>query len=150
MTSKPTERFQAAAQGSKRYFTGEPCKRGHVADRFTSNGGCTECVNLKVISLREERPNTAMPVGPLVFPIGVQVTPEMVRFTYARQLARVPADVALYDAVRGSVNMPVNAPLSSVATEIYNRATALRDAHVRGLIAKGWTQAMIDEACRYA
>ncbi|MBT6327143.1 MAG: hypothetical protein HOJ28_01085 [Candidatus Thioglobus sp.] len=27
----------------KRYFTGEPCSKGHVAERFISNGHCVEC-----------------------------------------------------------------------------------------------------------
>ncbi len=33
----------AKAQGLKRYFTGKPCKRGHVAERWVSSGECTEC-----------------------------------------------------------------------------------------------------------
>jgi hypothetical protein len=33
---------EAKALGLKRYFSGKPCKRGHVAERFT-NGGCTLC-----------------------------------------------------------------------------------------------------------
>jgi hypothetical protein len=35
-------RAQAKALGLKRYFTGKPCKRGHVAERFVS-GPCLEC-----------------------------------------------------------------------------------------------------------
>ena len=34
---------EAKANGLKRYFTGKPCKHGHVADRFVSTCGCTEC-----------------------------------------------------------------------------------------------------------
>lgn len=34
----------AAAQiGSYKYFTGEPCKHGHVAPRYTKTCVCTEC-----------------------------------------------------------------------------------------------------------
>lgn len=36
-------RAEAKAQGLKRFFTGEPCKRGHVAERFTSSKRCYEC-----------------------------------------------------------------------------------------------------------
>lgn len=36
-------RAQARAQGLKRYFTGEACKRGHVAERQVSNLTCMEC-----------------------------------------------------------------------------------------------------------
>jgi hypothetical protein len=35
-------RAQAKALGLKRYFTGKPCKHGHVAERFVS-GPCLEC-----------------------------------------------------------------------------------------------------------
>lgn len=30
--------------GKTRYFTGHPCKRGHVAERMVSNGCCTACM----------------------------------------------------------------------------------------------------------
>lgn len=36
-------RKEALAQGLPRYRTGRPCKRGHVADRLTSNLTCVEC-----------------------------------------------------------------------------------------------------------
>jgi hypothetical protein len=42
--SKPDPRSQAKAQGLKRYFTGEPCRNGHVVERYVSNGACVECL----------------------------------------------------------------------------------------------------------
>lgn len=37
-------RAEAKARELKRYFTGIPCLRGHVAERFTNSGGhCVEC-----------------------------------------------------------------------------------------------------------
>ena len=36
-------RATAKASGLTRYFTGRPCKHGHVAERFVSNGWCVEC-----------------------------------------------------------------------------------------------------------
>lgn len=36
-------RHQAKSRGSLRYFTAEKCTHGHVAERQTSNGCCTEC-----------------------------------------------------------------------------------------------------------
>lgn len=36
-------RAAAAAAGQKRYFTGIPCPKGHVAERFTVGGQCVEC-----------------------------------------------------------------------------------------------------------
>lgn len=37
-------RADAKALGLKRYFTGKPCKHGHIAERFVS-GPCVECNN---------------------------------------------------------------------------------------------------------
>jgi len=39
----PVSRKDAKACGSKRYLTGLPCPKGHVAERLTSNGGCIPC-----------------------------------------------------------------------------------------------------------
>jgi 5-methylcytosine-specific restriction endonuclease McrA len=36
-------RADALAQGLQRYFTGEPCYRGHVVERLASNKQCVEC-----------------------------------------------------------------------------------------------------------
>ena len=42
-TNLPKTRSEAKAQGAKYYFTGEPCKHGHIAPRKTK-GACTECL----------------------------------------------------------------------------------------------------------
>jgi len=44
MTTIPTTRAEAKAVGAMRYFTGNACSRGHVADRYTTTGQCLECV----------------------------------------------------------------------------------------------------------
>jgi 5-methylcytosine-specific restriction endonuclease McrA len=36
-------RSEARAQGLKRYFTGKPCHKGHVAERYVSNLECVVC-----------------------------------------------------------------------------------------------------------
>ena len=36
-------REQAKAQGLTRFFTGNPCKHGHLSQRSTCNGGCLQC-----------------------------------------------------------------------------------------------------------
>lgn len=36
-------RNDARARGMKRYFTGKPCKHGHVRERQVSDGNCVEC-----------------------------------------------------------------------------------------------------------
>lgn len=42
-----TTRPEALAAGAKYYFTGQPCKHGHVEPRKTVNGTCVGCVNMK-------------------------------------------------------------------------------------------------------
>lgn len=42
MTSEIITRAQARSQGLARYFTGKPCKHGHVAERFI-DGTCVPC-----------------------------------------------------------------------------------------------------------
>lgn len=39
----PQSRAEAKAVGSKRYFTGKPCKHGHIEVRDTKTGACMEC-----------------------------------------------------------------------------------------------------------
>ena len=38
-------RKEALAKGLKRFFTGKPCKRGHVVERRVDTGDCIECLN---------------------------------------------------------------------------------------------------------
>jgi hypothetical protein len=40
---KPQERAAAKESGQTTYFTGRPCKNGHVALRCTSSGSCVVC-----------------------------------------------------------------------------------------------------------
>jgi hypothetical protein len=49
----PKSRAEAKATGAKYYFTGEPCKHGHVAPRKTK-GACIECLKVEW-----EKANTA-------------------------------------------------------------------------------------------
>jgi 5-methylcytosine-specific restriction endonuclease McrA len=45
-TNLPKTRAEAKATGSKYYFTGEPCKHGHIALRKTK-GACVECLKVE-------------------------------------------------------------------------------------------------------
>jgi len=38
-------RQKALFQGLARYFTGKPCKHGHIAERYTGNKTCCVCAN---------------------------------------------------------------------------------------------------------
>lgn len=36
-------RTQAAAAGHKKYWTGRPCSKGHVSQRYVTSGVCCSC-----------------------------------------------------------------------------------------------------------
>lgn len=38
-------RAEARERLQSTYFTGQPCKHGHVAKRYTQSGTCSECIN---------------------------------------------------------------------------------------------------------
>ncbi len=48
MADKILSRAEARYNGLKRYFTGKPCLRHHIAERQTSDGNCIVCRDLKV------------------------------------------------------------------------------------------------------
>jgi hypothetical protein len=35
----------AIKNGLHKYFTGNPCKNGHLSERYTSSGGCLKCID---------------------------------------------------------------------------------------------------------
>lgn len=45
MSDLPTSYSEAKRVGSMYYFTGKPCKRGHLVKRRTANATCVECSN---------------------------------------------------------------------------------------------------------
>ena len=49
-------RKAALAKGEKRYFTGVPCKQGHIATRRSKTGECLECRTIAVSVWRKENP----------------------------------------------------------------------------------------------
>jgi len=52
----PKTRKEAKAAGAKYYFTGEPCKHGHIAPRKTK-GACVECLKAEWKEAIEKRAN---------------------------------------------------------------------------------------------
>lgn len=53
MNQLPVTRKAAKAASATRFFTGQPCVYGHLAERVTSSGNCTECSKLKKQSYRK-------------------------------------------------------------------------------------------------
>jgi hypothetical protein len=52
-------RKDAIAQGLKRYFTGEPCKRGHISEKNVSDYRCLQCAAEKARERRWRDPEAA-------------------------------------------------------------------------------------------
>src|SRR5882672_4372526 len=53
-------RNAAAKLGRQYYFTGKPCKRGHVTKRYTGNSNCRECSVLAGKLWRKKNPEKAI------------------------------------------------------------------------------------------
>lgn len=51
-------RADAKQRGLKRYFTGEPCLRGHVAERLVSDKKCVKCSGIRRNERIEKRRKT--------------------------------------------------------------------------------------------
>lgn len=49
MSGYPATAKEAVELNVKYYFTGKPCKRGHVVARYASNGTCTACDTTSVV-----------------------------------------------------------------------------------------------------
>lgn len=47
MNTLPKSRKEAKSLGETQYFTGKPCKHGHLVPKFTSSGSCTECLKYR-------------------------------------------------------------------------------------------------------
>ena len=56
MDDEIVARAEALSRGLSRYFTGEPCRAGHVAERYTTSANCVECAKaLRDRSMEEYR-----------------------------------------------------------------------------------------------
>jgi hypothetical protein len=53
-THEIISRKDAKAKGLKHYFTGKPCKNGHIGLRRVSETGCSTCSYLNVKKWRKE------------------------------------------------------------------------------------------------
>ncbi len=57
-------REQAKRRRLKRYFTGEPCRHGHVCERFVKRSWCVECANKGLRPERKPPAKTYVPEKP--------------------------------------------------------------------------------------
>jgi hypothetical protein len=59
MAFKPKERAAAISEGKSKYFTGRPCKHGHIAERRVDNGACSVCEAERSKKWHAENPEKA-------------------------------------------------------------------------------------------
>lgn len=57
-------RKEALASGAPRFWTGEPCRNGHIDWRLTSNGTCLQCATLSRERRRDKNPTGYYVGGP--------------------------------------------------------------------------------------
>ena len=50
-------RQDALKQSLPRYFTGKPCKHGHIAQRYTHNKTCCNCANANANKAKSKNPH---------------------------------------------------------------------------------------------
>jgi hypothetical protein len=90
-------RNDAQARGLRKFFTGKPCKNGHIAERYVQNGTCVQCLNRRIAPVIAA-PNAAMPPSPYIFPSAARLTPELVVYVHARVLQTLPEFVKEFEA----------------------------------------------------
>lgn len=47
--------FERLSKDERFYFTGKPCKYGHIANRYSCNNECVECRKIKNVALKEKQ-----------------------------------------------------------------------------------------------
>lgn len=82
---------QARQEGLKRYFTGKPCKRGHVAERHVA-GGCVECDREDQRRYYKNNPEEKKAESVAYREGNREITRKIQRDYYARNSARIKAE----------------------------------------------------------
>lgn len=127
-------REDAHAAGLVRFFTGRPCRRGHVAVRFVSNGACTACLSYKRMP-GADAPNMARPPTGYPFPRGVAPTPALISAVHAKVLRLLPS---LINEVERDWGMPQMQP------GVYQMTEAAKGATRDQMVLAGWTDEQLE------
>lgn len=139
-------RDDAHKSGQRRFYTGKPCKKGHLSERQVTNGGCIACMNYKLIPAMSA-PNTGLPPTPYIFPSDLTPTPEMIAYVHSRVLAHMVHKAAReYVRLLPRLKPDATRSPSATANALYHLFNEERAAARAALIAQGWTDAQIDAA----
>ena len=139
MTTAPSiiSRQEAHVKGLKRFYTGEPCKRDHVAERFVSNGACVLCQNWTNPSRKMPGPkgtNVGWPHRGLVFQTpGVQAHEMTAAFLFIEAMGWL--DAALQELRKNPELMKRYTPLLTPQEQAKLRIALDADQAARRAIA---------------
>lgn len=128
-------RKEALDAKNKRFFTGRPCARGHVAERYTRNGSCVICQKDSVSKYQAKFTMENLPASEIVtreFPKSQEADFDLF-FLVMRKPALRPtaANVAARDLVLSTLRVAANADAAVEA----RKAQELADARARaGLV----------------
>ena len=134
--------------GKRRYFTGIPCRRGHVAERQVTNGACVKCRDWSLIPAMAAH-NTGLPPTPYAFSADVTVTPELLSYVHSRVLEQVTRYAREFLSRVGDHPAAEGAESGVQARAVLDAWRRDKDAHEAALRAAGWTESMLDQARRY-
>lgn len=79
----PVTNMQARAMGLKRFYTGKPCKNGHVAELRASNGECFTCARERTAKWSAANPARKKETDRLSYAANPEPTRERSRQRYA-------------------------------------------------------------------
>jgi hypothetical protein len=137
-------RRDAHAAGQRHYYTGKPCKWGHIGPRFVVNGNCVACLNFKIIPAMTA-PNTMMPPTPYVLPSTMRPSPDMASYVHSRVLRdMVPKAAMEFERLRPGLKLDPTVQPHHVAAAVLHARDAEAQAARRDLLGAGWTDAMVD------
>jgi hypothetical protein len=140
-------RHDAHAAGQNKFYTGRPCKRGHLAQRYVGNGACVECLNFRLMPTLAAR-NVGMPPSPYAFPPDVPVTPGLLSYVHARVLRDYLHVLAReYLTLRAGLTLPAEAAGSKEGAAVLQAFDKLRtlipvpaDRDLDAYRAAGWAE----------
>ena len=89
----------AKALGLKRYYTGKPCKHGHIAERHVT-GGCAVCANNDQKRYYNQNPEKYKAATVRYRESNRELTNRVQRDYYARNSHKIRAESALHRARR--------------------------------------------------
>ena len=116
----PKSRAEAKEAGAKYYFTGEPCKHGHIAPRKTK-GACLECLKLEWMLTTEKRKK--MPKSEAAKAAGRRYYEKNREAVIARANARPKSEVGQYKKKYKEQNPDLYRALVSVRKRRHRQAT---------------------------